>query len=185
MPKFNAIVFTIIRSGFRARCARETDDAGDVRLQKICRIIEQSGYGVHDISNTELNGDPPLPRFNMPLELGIFLGARLLGTKKQRLKKCLVFDREKYRYQKYISDIAGQDIHSHDDVVATLIEELATWLRDQSGDTAVPGGRAIAREYISFAGKLGAICIARNLEQGELSFGDYTAIVVEYLKASP
>lgn len=178
---FYAIVFTVIRSGFRARCALETDDAGDNRLAKICAIIAQCRYGIHDISRTETDGDPPLPRFNMPLELGLFLGARLYGARDHKAKRCIVFDRERYRYQRFISDIAGQDIHSHDGSEQRLIEELAAWLRDQSGDRTVPGGRAIYIEYEAFKAELPAICGARDLETDELTFGDFNAIVVEYL----
>ena len=69
-PIFYAIVFTIVRAGYRARCALETDDAAENRLGKIIKIISECRYGIHDISRTETNGDPPLPRFNMPLELG-------------------------------------------------------------------------------------------------------------------
>ncbi len=49
-----------------------------------------------------------LPRFNMPLELGIFLGAKRFGSQKQKQKNGLILDREKYRYQSFCSDIAGQ-----------------------------------------------------------------------------
>ena len=77
-PLFNAIVFTIIRSGFRARCALEADNAAENRFDKICKIISECRYGVHDISRTEVDGNPPLPRFNMPLELGLFLGAEAI-----------------------------------------------------------------------------------------------------------
>jgi hypothetical protein len=52
-----------------------------------------------------------------------------------------------HRYQKFISDIAGQDIHSHDGEVGQLIEQVATWLRDAAQDLDVPGGRAIAAEF--------------------------------------
>lgn len=180
-PLFNAIVFTIIRSGFRARCARETDDAAQNRLAKISAIIDECRYGVHDISRTEADGSPPLPRFNMPLELGIFLGVRLLGNRTQKRKRCIIFDNEQFRYQRFISDIAGQDIHAHGGTVAKLIEILAAWLRDQSGDQKVPGGRAIAREFAEFTVQLPAICADRNLDVGELTFGDYTSIVVQYL----
>ena len=31
----------------------------------------------------------------------------------QREKRCLVLEAERYRYQKYLSDIAGQDIRQH------------------------------------------------------------------------
>ena len=112
-PLFNTIVFTIIRSGFRARCALEADNAAENRFDKICKIVSECRYGVHDISRTEVDGNPPLPRFNMPLELGLFLGAKKYGGARHREKSCIIFDREPYRFQRYISDIAGQDIHAH------------------------------------------------------------------------
>ncbi|RRH96684.1 hypothetical protein EH240_22145 [Mesorhizobium tamadayense] len=40
-PLFHAIVFTVIRSGFRARCATESDDAGENRFSKIQQIVEE------------------------------------------------------------------------------------------------------------------------------------------------
>lgn len=180
-PLFHGIVFTVIRSGFRARCALETDDAGENRFSKICAIIKDCRYGIHDISRTEADGDPPLPRFNMPLELGVFLGAKYSGSRSQREKRCIIFDRERFRFQRYISDIAGQDIHSHGDDEKVLIENLAAWLRAQSRDRAVPGGRAIAAEFGTFQRELPAICQARQLEVDELTFGDLNDIVVQYL----
>ena len=117
----------------------------------------------------------------MPLELGLFLGAKRYGNRPQREKRCIVFDREQYRYQRYISDIAGQDIHSHRGNEQTVIEELAAWLRAQSGDRSVPGGRAIATEYATFKAELPTVCMARGLEIDELTFADYADIVVQYL----
>jgi hypothetical protein len=178
---FDAAVFTIFRSGFVARCARETDNAADNRFDKICKIIEECRYGVHDISRIETDGTPPLPRFNMPLELGVFLGAKRYGGAKQRMKSCVVFDREPYRFQRYISDIAGQDIHAHNGEPRTLIVELASWLRAQSGDQRIPGGIAIANEFATFAAALPAIYRARSLDPIEATFGDFSATVVQYL----
>ena len=177
-PIFYGIVFTIIRSGFVARCALETDDASDIRFQKICAIIDESGYGIHDISRTETNGKPPLPRFNMPLELGLFLGAGRFGLKP---KRCIIFDVERFRYQKFISDLAGQDIHEHKGDVDTVILEVATWLRQQSRDDRVPGGKAIATEYKAFCRKLPTICKASKITQEELTFGDFNVMVADYL----
>lgn len=180
-PKFYAAVFAIFRSGFRARCSLETDNAADSRFEKICRIIQECKYGVHDISRTESDGQPPLPRFNMPLELGVFLGLCIGGNKDQRQKRCIIFDRERYRYQRFISDISGQDIHSHDDDTGKLITELASWLREQSGDPKVPGGSAIAREFYEFYSHLPAILRDRKLMLEEMTFNDYTSVVVRYL----
>ena len=180
-PIFNAIVFTIVRSGYQPRCALETDDAADNRLTKICSIIEQCKFGVHDISRTEADGDPPLPRFNMPLELGLFLGAKRYGRKEQKAKVCIVFDRDKYRYQRYISDIAGQDIHAHGGEYARVIAELATWLRVQPGGLQVGGAQAFIEEYRDFESVLPGICAAKRLRLDELTFFDYVGLATEYV----
>ena len=182
-PLFNTIVFTIIRSGFRARCALEADNAAENRFDKIGKIVSECRYGVHDISRTEVDGNPPLPRFNMPLELGLFLGAKKYGGARHREKSCIIFDREQYRFQRCISDIAGQDIHAHRGEPASLIVELAAWLRIHSGDAQVPGGVAIGNEFNDFEEALPAIYAARQLDPGEVTFGDYNAIVVQYLTA--
>ena len=63
---FNAIIFAIFDCGYVARCALEIDDAGQVRIDKIGRIIADSKFGVHDISRTELDQHTELPRFNVP-----------------------------------------------------------------------------------------------------------------------
>ncbi len=174
---FEAIVFTVLRSGFEPRCARENDDGAEVRVDKICRIIAQCRYGVHDISKTELDPDSRLPRFNMPLELGLFMGARAFGGRGQSGKKALIFDRAAHRYQAFMSDIAGQDIHSHGGEIGGLIERLAAWLRDEARDPLVPVGRAMAAEFARFRADLSAIAASKRLEPGELTFKDLTVIV--------
>lgn len=183
LPMFHAIVFAVVRSGFRPRCAQETDDGAVNRLSLIAEIIEECRYGIHDISRTEPDGEPPLPRFNMPLELGLFIGAKRFGGEPQKAKRCIILDRERYRFQRFISDIAGQDIHAHGDQASRCIEEVATWLRDQSRSKTIPGGRAIAAEFATFQELLPGICRARGLEPDELTFGDFTTLVGEYLVA--
>ena len=179
---FRAIVFTVLRSGFQPRCAREADDAGEIRFDKICRIIRDSPYGVHDISKTEPD-ESGLPRFNMPLELGLFLGAKRFGGADQRSKRALVLDREPYRYQAFISDIAGQDIHAHGGDVAALIGQVATWLREEVRDPHVPGGRAIAADYDRFRQLIPDICAMRRLEPEEITFNDYRVMAAEWIVA--
>jgi hypothetical protein len=85
---FQAITFTVQRSGFKPRCARESDDGGEVRIDKILRIIRESPYGIHDISKTEPDPVSGLPRFNMPFELGLYLGARTFGGPAQNARNC-------------------------------------------------------------------------------------------------
>jgi hypothetical protein len=180
---FQATVFVVVRSGFTPRCALENDDGGEVRIDKICRIIAECRYGVHDISKTEPDRTSGLPRFNMPLELGLFLGARKFGGRVQTRKKALILDIERFRYQAFISDIAGQDIHAHRGDFHRLIEEVAAWLRDEAQDPDVPGGRAIAVEFERFLIELPAIAGTKRLEPDELTFKDLRAITTEWIIA--
>ena len=180
-PIFHGIVFAIIRSGFRARCALETQDGAETRFAKIQQIIEQCRYGIHDISRTESDGTPPLPRFNLPLELGVFLGAKRYGDARQKRKRALILDREQYRYQRLISDIAGQDIVSHNGNPADAIAAVTTWLRQQSRVTSIPGGQAVATEYALFQQDLPAILAARMLNVSEMTFGDFSAIAAAWI----
>jgi len=57
------------------------------------------------------------------------------------------------------------------------------WLRTQSRDPNVPGGIAIANEFEIFNAALPDIYAARQLDPSEVTFGDYNAIVVQYLTA--
>lgn len=116
----------------------------------------------------------------MPLELGVFLGAKKFD-RRQASKRCIIFDLEPYRYQKFISDIAGQDIHSHGGNTVTLIAELAAWLRDQSRDRKVPGGRKISQEFDQFVHDLPGICSLRQLHPTELTFGDLAELMAQYV----
>lgn len=125
---FEAIVFAIHDCGFIARCAREEDDSGNVRIIKIMKIINECKYGIHDISKADLDLSTNLARFNMSLELGIFIGAQHYAHKKDhnKEKKSLIMDIEQYRYQKFISDLSGHDIISH----SNSSQGAITYIRD-------------------------------------------------------
>jgi hypothetical protein len=132
-PIFEATVFSVIACGFRPRCALEIDDSSEVRIDKIFKIIAECKLGIHDISRTELTSAGGLPRFNMPLELGMFLAAKRFGSAKQKQKICLILDSMPYRYQQFISDIAGQDIQVHNNSAKEAISVVRNWLRSASG----------------------------------------------------
>src|SRR5216684_1644429 len=95
-PLFEALVFAVHDCGYIARCSREVDDASEVRIEKIAKIISACKFGIHDICRTELDAHTGLPRFNMPLELGMFLGAKRFGRAKQKQKTCLILDIDQY-----------------------------------------------------------------------------------------
>ena len=159
------------------RCALEVYDSGQVRIDKIFRLIEDCRFGLHDISRTEFDPGSNLPRFNMPLELGIFLGAQRLGASVHRRKNCLIFDRERYRFQQFISDIAGQDIAAHQNDPKSLISTVRNWLSTVSGREPLPGGAAIAQRFAAFEGDLSSICAKLSLQVEEVTFANYVNMV--------
>lgn len=183
-PVLDGIVFAVTDLGFVARSAREHDDAGEVRLSKIERIIEECKYGIHDLSAVELDPLNHLPRFNMPLELGLFLGCRRFGMDAQRRKIALIMDAEPYRYQRFISDIAGQDIHAHGGQPERAIREVRQWLAIASKRKGLPGGADIVNRYKRFRSDLPAICAAARLQDDELTFSDLRQMMVEWLGAN-
>ncbi len=180
-PLFRASAFAIFDCGFWPRCALEVDDAGEARIEKIARIIAGCKYGVHDISRTQPDADSKLPRFNMPLELGMFLGAKKFGTGRQQKKVCLILDSLPYRYQQFISDIAGQDIQPHHNDPRTLISVVRSWLRTASGSESMPGGAEIYRRYLLFVGDLPTLCAEFRLQAAELTFKDISSLIVRWL----
>jgi hypothetical protein len=177
---FYSIAFTVIHCGFKARCALEIDDSGQVRIDKILKIVEGCRYGVHDLSRTELDLVNRLPRFNMPLELGLFLGARRFGPSRQRQKTSLILDRHPHRYQKFISDIAGQDIRSHGRREKQAIKVVRDWLSTSSGRT-IPGGAYVNRQYVRFNSGLPSLCKSLKLNKAELTFNDFANIAANWL----
>jgi hypothetical protein len=180
---FHAIIFTVHDCGFIARCAREINDTSQIRVSKIFKIISECRIGIHDISRTQLDKKSRLPRFNMPLELGMFLGAKEYGDNRQRDKLCLVLDRESYRYQKFCSDIAGQDISAHGGKIDRVISEVRDFLRTARHRVMIPGGTKISQRYATFQKELPLLCRKLGIKKSELIFNDYTTLVSEWLKA--
>jgi hypothetical protein len=181
-PIFRAVVFAVIDSGFNARCALEANDSGTVRIDKIVKLIAECRFGIHDLSRTELDGEPPLPRFNMPFELGLFLAAKHFGGRKQKTKATLVMESVPYQFRRTLSDIAGQDVPSHGGIPARAIALVRDWLATASGEPAIPGGSHVAERYERFAASLPTMCRETKKTPDTLTFGDYVHLVEEWLR---
>jgi hypothetical protein len=183
---FDALIFAVHDCGFIARCAREQDDGSQVRLEKLFEIIGQCAYGIHDLSRTTLDAKHRLPRFNMPLELGIFLGAKRFGGPTHRAKACLILDRDQYRYQILCSDIAGQDIRAHGNQVTRAIHAVRDFLRAaRPSRIGIPGSRRVAERYVRFLLDLPRMCETLELHRNELAFLDYRQLATGWLEENP
>jgi len=182
-PLLHAITFTILACQFTPRSALQEYDGGTVRLDKIRRLIACSRLGIHDISRTEADGLSGLPRFNMPFELGLDLGARAFGSGQLVNKKMLILDSERYRFQQFISDIAGQDIAAHNGCPEQAIKQVRTWLNSLN-DAAQPlhGAAYIQQQYRAFQSGLPEACRTANLELPTLDLNDFINLASRWLR---
>lgn len=181
LPLFRAIVFAVIECGLVPRCAQEAYDAGQVRIEKITGIIRDCRWGIHDISRTDLNPSG-LPRFNMPFELGLFLGARQFGLAIHKRKSCLILDTEPYRYKEFLSDISGQDIHAHGNDPANAIRAVRDWLAISKAGRSLAGAQVIHEFFQIFSRELPDICGRVQLQADELTFVEYADFAYTWLK---
>lgn len=183
---FEALVFAIHDCGFEARCSLEAEDGGEVRIGKIKRLIRECAFGIHDISRVQLDPVNQLPRFNMPLEPRLFLGAQEYGSGPQKRKCSLILDTEPYRYQKFCSDIAGQDIRAHGNRPARAIAAVRAMLSTAlQGRARLPGESRILGRYAQFRADLPGICRRVHLRPAELQFVEFRFLLRDWLSTNP
>lgn len=180
---FRALVFSIKACGFRVRCALEMEDGGETRIEKLYRIIEDCRYSVHDLSRTQLDPINHLPRFNMPLELGIFLGAKRFGEDMQKRKRSLILDIEQYRYQKFISDLAGMDIKSHNNDDRNTVKLVRDWLVTVSSRRNILSPDELLSSYDRFSANLPLIARLAGLDEASIIFADFERLVLAWIKS--
>jgi hypothetical protein len=122
----------------------------------------------------------------MPLELGIFMGAKAFGGGEHSRKAAVVLDTDRYRYHKYISDIAGQDIRAHGRSPAGAVRQVRSFLSTHCGDGVIlPGGEKLVERYSRFRSGLARTCAELHVLPGELTFRDLTTLMVAWLGNHP
>lgn len=119
------LLFTILFLGYQPRISKESSDSGEPRINKIVQLIEESRFGIHDLSRLKSKKKGELSRFNMPFELGLDYGCKYFKCKK---KKCLILETEKYRFQAAISDLSNSDIKAHEDKPDKVVRHVRDWL---------------------------------------------------------
>jgi hypothetical protein len=185
---FAAILFTVAACGYRARCALEVDDGIDIRFDKLCRLIDESPRSIHDLSRTELNKDD-LPRFNMPFELGLLMGAKRFGGKRHKHKTALILIREPYRLPAYLSDLGGNDPTAHHGQVAEVVRLVRRYLHVRPGEAPLPGAQHLLERFTEFQSALPELARAARINPDEIDpfdeYRDYVCFVSAFLKLNP
>ena len=147
------ILFTVKRLGFTPKVSLEKSDAGTARLANIVYLVELCKFGIHDLSRILAIKKGDYARMNMPFELGIDYGCKVYKDGRHKDKKILVLEKDKYRYQKALSDLSGSDIKSHNDDPIKVTKVIRDWFVTEELNTG-PGYKRIWYDYNDFMNDL-------------------------------
>ena len=121
VPMKQALMFAVLYCGFEPQLASMIQDAGYTRLDKIKKLINDTSYGIHDISRCKASKKNEWYRMNMPFEMGLDFGSRYFCCK-DRKKNFLVLTNERYNLHPAFSDFSGNDPLCHKNEVDRLIK---------------------------------------------------------------
>lgn len=184
LDMFRAMVFTIFRAGYVPRCTLEGSDCGELRLNRIIRLINECQRGIHDISRVEFDGKDKLPRFNMPFELGLFLGAKYFGAEPPSERPCLILEKKPHQHDICLSDISGCDPIAHSDSVRRIVSRIWAWLTNRS-DQGETSEQKVYDAYLLFKADYEAFCKRRGDSYRLMPYHHYvrfTESVTEWLR---
>jgi hypothetical protein len=103
---------------------------GARRLDRIFQLIQNCRYSIHDLSRIEVDAAAvAVPRFNMPLELGMTITWANLNPNDHTW---FVWESERYRIQRSASDLNGTDPNIHNGVPEGVLRELCNAFRRDS-----------------------------------------------------
>lgn len=115
------------------------------------------------------------------------MGAKHFGGSRHEGKCGLVLDPDRYRYQKFCSDVAGQDVRTHENDPDKAIRAVRSWLcsKPEVGGRTLPGADHIAGRYRRFRSQLPRLCKPEKLDSKDLHFVDYVHLAVIFLRENP
>lgn len=186
-PLFHAILFSVLACGLIPRSALEigNSDGGKTRLERIWLLIADCRWGVHDISRVEPNAQG-LPRFNMPLELGMFMGAQRFGRPRHRNKHHLVMDTDPRRFRDSASDIAGMEVAPHGGDPNRVVGVIRGWFARFAlfSEAALPGPQSIVSDFARFEADLPELCRSQRVAVTELTPVERIRLASAWLRAT-
>ena len=126
-----AYIVGLTQLGLRINATLAVPNQG--RLDRIMELIEESDFSIHDLSRIEASSG--IPRFNMPLELGLAL-SRSRATHGRH--QVFVFEKRRYRILRSTSDINGIDPQIHHGRPRGVMVGLRNIFRQLDRTTSVP-----------------------------------------------
>ncbi|MCU1350597.1 MAG: hypothetical protein JWO56_3627 [Acidobacteria bacterium] len=163
------LLFTIIHLGFVPRIASERSDSGENRVDKICALIRECQYSIHDLSRLRASEAGEFSRMNMPFEFGIEYGCRLFGPQALRTKKCLVLEKDQHEFRKALSDLSGIDVKRHDNEPSEVVRAVRNWFVETVGLRRVHSASKIWYRFTDFAYDFYATRVADGYSDEDLN----------------
>jgi hypothetical protein len=142
-----AYIVGLTQLGLRVNATLAVPNQG--RLETIIQLIDDSNFSIHDLSRIELSKG--IPRFNMPVELGLALYRSHIAKGHHRV---FVFESKSYRAQKSTSDINGIDPQIHGGTPKGVMAGLRNIFRQPGNVTTVPEMLASYRALKQKVGEL-------------------------------
>jgi hypothetical protein len=124
-------------------------EPGPHRLSTIIGLIEKADFSIHDLSRIETSNG--IPRFNMPLELGLSLYRAHLSLKRRRPHRVFLFESTPNRVQQSTSDTNGMDAQIHGNVPDGVMRGLRNLFNKTGGGATV---RQMMASYATVLRKL-------------------------------
>lgn len=117
----------------------------------------------------------------MPFELGLDLGCKELNPF-YKDKEHLILDTKAYRYQEFLSDIAGYDLRPHGNKRQEVIQVVSDWLRADLKKPELPNGKQIYEDYKNFEIDFAE---AKKTLPKKPSFADFSHTVAKWINELP
>jgi hypothetical protein len=145
-------LFCILALGFEPRIAVERADGAEVRVEKIIELINESKFGIHDLSRLRAKKAKEYFRLNMPFELGLDYACRLYGSGNLFQKRILILEDKAHELKKALSDLSGSDVEPHNNEPVKICKIVRDWLSQSLGTSPAPPSELWAR-FNEFTGE--------------------------------
>ena len=169
IPLLRPLVFTVLYAGLNPRLASERLNSGETRISKIVELIRESRYAIHDLSRIQAARKGEHFRLNMPFELGLDVGCATFSSDRNlREKRCLILEKERYRYQIAISVLSSSDIEAHQNDPVRVVQVVRNWMANEVG-CELPGPSGFYDQFSIFMGENYDRTHRKRLYQGKYS----------------
>ena len=145
-PLMDAMILGTVACDLTPRSAIDRADKTRARLDRICDLISECRYSIHELSRCTGEGELGYARFNMPLELGMAIEKHYLAQDHE----WLALVPAGYGYLRFVSDLSGFDPTEHDNTEEGLLSKVMRWLNVTSGGPPPPTPRLVIERLAAF-----------------------------------